>query len=320
MNEREQVQAWAGLRERHRERREFAAADELRARIEAAGYEVRDTPDGPVVSRSGPFTPIAPVQVPDRRDQPDGREVSVLLLLERFGEPQPAWLADDARRCLDAVLAHVAGHDVEVLLLDDGAGGAAGKWAAEAARADDRVEAVHLADSVGFGAARALQHRMATGRVVLWLDTGVELIGDLFGPLLAAFEDPTVGAAGKWGARLGDSVTHFEAVEAPAAPHAVWGYLLGLRRDLLRDGRVSPDAAYGFYRHADADVCLQVRAAGARAALVDLPAVQHAHRGYAATAAEVVTRESRRNYRRLLDRWREQMQQLVAGSATTALY
>jgi cysteinyl-tRNA synthetase len=49
----EEAEALAQERERAREERDFARADELRDRIARLGYEVRDTPDGPVVVRTG---------------------------------------------------------------------------------------------------------------------------------------------------------------------------------------------------------------------------------------------------------------------------
>ncbi|MGH3665309.1 MAG: glycosyltransferase [Egibacteraceae bacterium] len=313
----EHVLQWAQQRAEHRANRDFAAADALRDRIAGAGYQVSDTPDGPVVTRASRFVAVAAHQVPDHRDTDDAHDASVLLLLDAFGlDGEPEWLVADATRCLASVLAHSQGRDYEVVILDNGIGGAAGDWAADAAR-NPGVTALHLSEAVGFAEARALQHRVATGRILLWLDTSVELRGDVLGRLAEVFDDPGVGAAGRWGAVVGHSVQHFDGVEPPAVGvrdvHAVWSYLLGLRRTPLRTGAVELDLGFRFYRNADADVSFRVRAAGARTVVCDLPATQHVHRGYSETPRAVVERESRRNYRRLLDRWRADMQALVGG-------
>jgi hypothetical protein len=308
-----EVQAWADERAAARARRDYAAADALRARIEAAGWRVTDTAQGPLLTAAPGYETVTPAQVQDRSEEPDGHAASVLLLLEDHAGHVPVdVVVDDAARCLAGVLAHSQGHDYEIVILDNAVGGDAAEWAVDAA-ANPGIHSVHLAEPVGFAQARALQHRLATGRVLVWLDTGVEFTGDVLSPLLAAFDDASVGAAGRWGAEIGHSVWHFDAVEPGAEPadvHAVWGYLLALRRALVTDAVVTPDESYRFYRNADADVSLQVRAAGARAVVLDLPATQHVHRGYSATPADVVERESKRNYRRLLDRWRPVMEQL----------
>lgn len=311
------VVEWARQRQAYRDQRDFPAADALRERIAEAGYEVTDTPGAPVVTPAERYVPVAAELIADRRADDDAHELSVLLLLDAYGtDGDPDWLVDDASRCLASVLRHTQGRDYEVVVLDNGVGGAAGDWAADVARGPG-ITAVHLREPAGFARARALQHRIATGRVLLWLDTGVSLTGDLATPLLAAFDDPTVGAVGRWGADVGHSVWHFEAAEPPATGMrdvaAVWGYLLALRRTLLRRGDVALDPGYAFYRNADADVSFRVRAAGARTVLCALPAVQHVHRGYSETPADVVERESRRNYRRLLDRWRDDMECLRSG-------
>jgi GT2 family glycosyltransferase len=313
----DRVRKWVAAREQHRRHGDFSAADALRQRIAGAGYEVTDTPDGPVVAAARRWQPVAPGDVANRLDTEAEHDLSVLLLLDAYGlEAEPAWLVEDATRCLASVLEHLAPHRFEVCILDNGVGGAAGAWAADAAR-NPGISAVHLGEPVGFNTARAVQHRAATGRVLLWLDTGVTLNGDVAGRLLDVFGDPEVGLAGRWGADLSATVSEFTAVEPPATGltdvHAVWGYLLGLRRELLRSGAVALDQGFAFYRNADADLSFRVRAAGARTVLTDLPAVQHVHRGFSETPAATVERESRRNYQRLLEGWRGQMQTLAAG-------
>ncbi len=311
---------WAAQLQRYRASGELAAAEALRDRIEAAGYVVADTPQGAVVVPASRYATVDPDDVPDRSGQPDGLEASVLLLLDAHGaaEPEPAWLAGDAARCLASVLRHCQGHPYEVAILDNGVGGAVGDWAADAARGPG-IEAIHLAEPVGFAQARALQQRAATGRVLLWLDTGVELTADPLTSLLAAFDDPTVGAAGHWGANVRADLSGFEAADPPAAgegpreAHVVWGYLLGLRRQLVAARSVQLDPAYRSFSNADADVSLQVRAAGARTVLVDLPVVQRVHRGVTEVPAAVLEQQWRDSYRYLLGRWRGLLENLAAG-------
>jgi GT2 family glycosyltransferase len=313
------VLEWAEEREALRRAGEFAAADAIRERIRLAGYTVQDTASGPVVQAAPEYLTSRPADVPDRTDAPDGPDLSVLLLLDAppAGD-QPPWVVEDAARCLAGVLRATAGHRAEVCILDNGVGGDAGTWAADAGGGVG-IESVHLDEPVGFGEARALQHRMATGRLLVWLDTGVELARGAASALIDAFAASDVGAVGRWGGDLRGSVRRFEPADTPASGepprdvHAVWGYLLALRRDLIRTGAVCVDPAFAFYRHADADVSFQVRAAGARTVLAPLPATQHLHRGWSAAPADEVERLSSGNYRRLLERWRPEMERLAAS-------
>ncbi len=306
------VAEWAQRRASHRAAGDFAAADALREKINGAGFDVRDTSAGPVVTPARRFTPVDPAEVADLRDHPDTVDVSVLLLLDAFGlDGEPDWLVGDASRCLASVLAACQGRSYEVVVLDNGVGGNAGAWAADVAR-NPGSTVVHLAEAVGFAAARGLQHRLATGSVVLWLDCGVELTGDVVAPLCAAFADPTVGAVGRWGADVGTSVHEFAAVEPPPAACATW----------TRCGAICSRCA--------ASWCAPARwssTTGSASTATPMPTSRSARAARArfcrfcprsstctagtARPAEVVERESRRNYRRLLERWRPELERRV---------
>ena len=49
------IQELMDLREDARANKDFARADEIRDQIAAAGYELRDTPKGPVVEKAPSF-------------------------------------------------------------------------------------------------------------------------------------------------------------------------------------------------------------------------------------------------------------------------
>jgi len=70
--------------------------------------------------------------------------------------------------------------------------------------------------------------RRSRGGITLLLDTSLEPVGDFVTPLLAAFDDATVGIAGGWG------VTSAQARQFEAAPpgevDAIEAYCLAVRR------------------------------------------------------------------------------------------
>ena len=80
----EQIMRLVNERELLRREQRYPEADALRERICAAGYSVRDTPDGPLATPRTPeeeFGGISrAVDVPDMIATPDAREFSVNLL------------------------------------------------------------------------------------------------------------------------------------------------------------------------------------------------------------------------------------------------
>ncbi|MGH2465192.1 MAG: glycosyltransferase, partial [Candidatus Limnocylindrales bacterium] len=89
-------------------------------------------------------------------------------------------------------------------------------------------EIVWTAGQLGRAAAMNAGIRRAIGRVVVLLDTSVELTGDLLGPLVEALNDETVALAGPWGLVSGD-LRRFEPGQ-PGDVDAIEGAALAFRR------------------------------------------------------------------------------------------
>ncbi len=194
-------------------------------------------------------------------------------------------------------------HTTAPLLLLDNASDAGVAVEEIARNAPYRVTAWHLASPLGWAAARTALLRADTAAVQVWLDPSVELTGDAVTPVLAAFADPTVVAAGGWGVRADPSWREFHDAETGEVD-AVLGYLLAVRRSAaLAVG--GPDPKARFYRNADIEFCYALRETGGRVVMTEpLPATRHRHRGYHDTDPDYRDLESRRNYDRFLKRFR----------------
>jgi len=288
-------------RQAARERRDFATADAIRDRLRAAGWLVRDTPDGPELVAAPPYEPLAPAALAPRWEEPDRHEVSVVVHVAGWPE--------DVARATRALAAHHPHLSYEVLVIDDGAGEATGRALEGLARDDPHVRALHLDPAVGFGAAMNLGMGQALGRVLVWLDPHVEATGDLLGPLLAALAEPGAGLAGGWGVTT-TTMLDFEADDGPEVD-AIEGYLLAVPRALA--ARVAVDPRDRFYRNADLDYSFAVRALGYRARRVPVPATRHRHRGFSDTDPRERDRSSRKNYDRFLGRWKDRTDLLTRG-------
>jgi glycosyltransferase involved in cell wall biosynthesis len=288
-------------RQAARERRDYARADALREELRAAGWLVNDTPAGPELAAAPSWRAVDPAALAPRWEEPDQREVSVVVHVA-------GWPGDVAR-AVAALAAHCGGVDYEVVLVDDGVEEAAGRALEDLARADERVRVLHLEPAIGFGAAMNLGMGQALGRVVVWLDPHVEATGDLLAPLLEALARPGAGLAGGWGV-VTTSLLEFEADQGPEVD-AVEGYLLALPRALA--ARIGVDARHRYYRNADLDYSFAVRALGYRAYRVDVPAHRHRHRAFHETDPTERDRWSKKNYDRFLARWKHRTDLLTRG-------
>jgi GT2 family glycosyltransferase len=275
-------------RGRLREAKDFGAADGVRDQLRSGGWEVVDTQGG---SR------LEPLELP-----PPDREVTMLTLVH--GWP------GDARRWLAGALSHTAEHDHEVLLVDNSADTEVRSWLAGVT--GDRVRALTLDPPEGWAAAANRGLEAAAGEVIVLFDPGVELTGDVAGPLVAALADRNVAVAGAFGVRAVGRIGHFHADPGPEVA-AVEGYVMAFRRqDALDAGGF--DRKFRFYRLADFDLCYRLRdhLGGRALVLAGLPVVKHEHRLWEALPDEERERRSRRNYYRLREVW-GQRQDLLSG-------
>ena len=283
------VEALLEQRSAARAVQDWATADALRDRLAELGWE---TIDGPRGSRLRARLPAVPEEEhASTLDEPATLAASVVLLADDHPEDLSRFLAGQRAHRPDLdweliVVANAPSYDLDAVLA--GPSGAAGATV----RSSERLG---WADAVNLGL------RRAGGAVAILLDTSLEPTGDWLAPLLAAFDDPTVGIAGPWGVTTADGRQFDEA--PPGEVDAVEAYCLAVRREALQAVR-GFDHRFRFYRNADLDLSFAVRAAGWRALRTEpLPLTRHEHRGYASLPPEERDRVSRRNFYRYLKHW-----------------
>lgn len=301
----EQVRALAERRIQARAERDFAAADAIRDQVAEQGWLIRDVPGGYELAPRPPYPVFADLPAllrkPESGDPSAPRRATVGLLAE--GWP------DDLRRCVDALVEH-APAGIVVTVLDVGNVDGAGDALHELANAHpDRVEELHLAQStVGWGPARAALLAADPADFHVIMDLSTVLDGDAITPLLDALDDPTVTAAGWRGANFDlDDAWRSVADAGPGEVDVLLGYLMAIRRSALAEG-TGPDPKARYYRNADLELSMVLRERGGRLVVPvppdQLPCHQERHRGYHEVDPDYRDRESRRNYDRLLRRFR----------------
>jgi hypothetical protein len=322
----EDVLSAAHARARAREARDWAEADRLRAEIEAAGWKVADrgtdfalTPASPPdVAEGDRMRYGSSGSVPSRLDEPAVGVATVVLLATD-------WPDDLARTLAGLRATSPAGTSVVVVADGPSLGQADALRAAEAGSTDAGATDVRSADALpteviwtsgrlGHAAATNAGLRRAVGPIAILLDTSVEPTGDIVTPLARALEDPTVAVAGGWGI-VSKDLRRFED-SPPGDVDAIEGYCQAFRRADFEE-RGPLDEHFRFYRNLDIWWSLVLRDGGEggrhrRAlSLVGLPSHRHEHRGYASVPDAERDRQSKRNFYRILDRFRDRRDLLI---------
>lgn len=239
-----------------------------------------------------------PQKLGDRLAEPDAHEASFVALFE-------GWV-EDLERLHASCTAHLGSRDWELVVVDNPVDDAA----SERIAALPCVTHLPLREPVGWAAGRNLGLRQSSGRLVVVVDSSVELSGDVLSPIDRHLEDPAIGLVGRWGVGTADGF-HFEESEGPDVD-GVEAYLMAMRRaDLVRIGTFHPK--FRWYRNADLDFSFQVRAAGLRT-IVDpsLPVTRHTHRLWESTPEDERDELSRKNFFRFRDHWAERRDLFVA--------
>jgi GT2 family glycosyltransferase len=281
------------VRERVRLRmdKDFQAADALRERLRAGGWEVVDSAEG---------SALKPLKAPvSTGSAPAPRAVTLLTIVH-------GW-KPDAERWLLSVFTHCKA-DFEAFIVDNSGDERIAAWLDS--RAAERLRSVRLQPPLGFGAAVNAGIDAAAGEVVILFDSGVDLTGDAVTPLVAALADPSVVVAGPYGLRGQGTPKEFAASTGPEVD-AIEGYCMAFRR---ADAQALEgfDPRFQFYRIADIEFSFRLRDRGGRALVVpDLPLEKHEHRLWEATDPKERQRLSKRNMYRFLDRWGQRTDLLV---------
>jgi GT2 family glycosyltransferase len=239
-----------------------------------------------------------PQKLADHLGEPDAHEVSFIALFD-------GWV-DDLERLHASLRDQLGPHDWELVVVDN----PVDPKGSERIGGLSRVTHLPLRDHVGWAAGRNLGLRSATGRIVVVIDTSVELSGDVLAPIAAHLDDSAVGLVGRWGVVTTHGF-HFEESDGPDVD-GVEAYVMAMRRaDLARTGLFHPK--FKWYRNADLDFSFRVRDAGLRTIVdPDLPLTRHTHRLWE-TTPEVEREElSRKNFFRFRDHWAERRDLFVA--------
>lgn len=290
-----------------RARGQYAESDRLRQQAADAGFQLRDTPSGtlalhlaadeefPMITRSN--------EAPDRRGQADQYAFSVNLLARDS--------RTDLERCINSLVAQRAGYPIEIVVIDNGSTDDTVAYLQDLARhglQDAAGQAVPLqvifADhNLGFAAGRNATTRASQGRIIIWLDTSIELRAPIWSVIEQALAEQETGLVGPYGLITTD-LKEFEEHTGPDVD-AIEGYLMAFRRELLEEVGQA-DEKFRFYRLMDIAYSFQFKTAGYR--VIALPALaelieKHPHREWYSLSEEDRATKSKKNFDIYKRRW-----------------
>jgi len=275
----------ANARMAARAEKDWALADTLRTTIANSGYEVVDVADGFELIEKAAFITLAFAR--DIRPIDLEKETTVALIVEGF--------TDDALESVEAIKAN---SDCGVVILSIGDPGALVQVM------DSRTYLFAVKPGAGWGdCANTLLAKIKSKYLVI-MDPSTRFIGDAITPVVAELEKGEYVAVG-WRGGLVNVEDDWRSVDdkGDGEVDVLFSYFMALNREaVLETGGFNLRALY--YRNADMEFSLKVRQAGGRLLQMELPLEQGRHHGYHDADPDYREAQSKKNYDRILERFR----------------
>ncbi len=295
-----------------REQAEYRKADELRGAISTSGYLVGDMmadtrvrPKTTLEKQEERWKSVSSAkEVESRLDLPPQLDFSFVVTASNY--------MDDVKRCTESVLKWAEGYSAELIVVDNGSTDGTSEWLEELQQREPRARVIHCDHVLGEGTAKNIGLKQSLGRNIVIVDTSVEALGDVLGPIGRWLEDSSIGIIGPWGL-LSENMQHFhEEVESGDAD-AMQAYCIAFRRALFPQVGLMREV-FRFYRNLDLDFSFQFKDKGYRiVADGTLPVVRHEHRQWSALGETERHHLSFSNFKRFYKKWSDRTDLLVSS-------
>lgn len=282
----ESVHELARARQQARAEKNFALSDQLRDEISAQGFEIVDVAGGYELRPKKRFPTYESTR--DIRAINSGKyEITVAMIIDGFHE--------DALTTIQSIKEH---SECAIAILVIGDPGILVN------QLDARTSLVHLSQSLGWGECANALLRNVTSDYVVIMDPSTRFSGDAITPVLTELKKREYVAVG-WRGGLVNLDDDWRSIDDKGAGEVdvLFSYFLAVHRlDALEAKGFSNRAIY--YRNADIEFSLNLRHAQGRLLQLDLPLEQDRHHGYYDVDPEFRDIQSKKNYDRILERFR----------------
>ena len=280
------VHELARARQAARAEKNFALSDQLRDEIGAQGFEVVDVAGGYELRPKKRF----PVYESTRDIRPinSGKfEITAAIIVEGFHE--------DAITCIRSIKSN-SQCAIAVLVI-----GEPGDLVNEL---DARTSLVQINENFGWGENANALLRNVTSDYVIVLDPSTTFTGDAATPVLEELKKRDFVAVG-WRGGLVNLEDDWRSTDdkGPGEVDVLFSYFFAMHREDALAARGFSNRAV-FYRNADIEFSLNLRHSNGRLLQMDLPLEQGRHHGYHDSDPEYRDAQSKKNYDRILERFR----------------
>jgi hypothetical protein len=279
------VTALAQARMDARAAKEFALADKYRDELLQAGFEVVDVAGGYELKPKKPYITLAYPR--DIRTIDLEKEVTVGLIVDGFTE--------DA---LESVKAIKANSDCAVAIISIGDAGSLFE------QMDKRTYLISVNPGAAWGDCANVFLEKVQSKYVIIMDPSTRFTGDAVTPVVQELEKGEYVAVG-WRGGLINTDDEWRSVDdkGPGEVDVLFSYFMAFSRlAMIEVGGFNPRALY--YRNADIEYSLKIRQAGGKLLQMELPLTQERHHGYHDVDPEYRDVQSKKNYDRILDKYR----------------
>lgn len=282
----ESVHELARARQAARAERDFAASDTLRDEIAAQGFEVIDVAGGYELRPKKRFATYESTR--DIRAINSGKyEITVAMIIEGFHE--------DAIETIKTIKAN---SDCAITMLVLGDAGAL------VDQLDARTSLVVVTENFGWGENANALLRNVTSEFIVIMDPSTRFTGDAITPVLAELKKREFVAVG-WRGGLVNLDDEWRSTDDKGAGEVdvLFSYFFAMHREDALAARGFNNRAI-FYRNADIEFSLALRHGNGRLLQMDLPLEQDRHHGYHDSDPDIREVQSKKNYDRILERFR----------------
>ena len=279
------VTALAQARMDARAAKDFALADKYRDELLQAGFEVVDVAGGYELKPKKPYITLAYPR--DIRTIDIEKDITVGLIVDGFTE--------DA---LESVKAIKANSDCGVAIISIGDAGTLFE------QMDKRTYLISVNPGAAWGDCANVFLEKVQSKYVIIMDPSTRFTGDAITPVVQELEKGEYVAVG-WRGGLVNTEDEWRSVDDKGSGEVdvLFSYFMAFNRlAMIEVGGFNPRAVY--YRNADIEYSLKIRQAGGKLLQMELPLVQERHHGYHDVDPEYRDVQSKKNYDRILEKYR----------------
>ena len=279
------VTALAQARMDARAAKDFALADKYRDELLQAGFEVVDVAGGYELKPKKPYITLAYPR--DIRAIDLDKDVTVGLIVDGFTE--------DALETVESIKAN---SDCAVAIISIGDAGTLIE------QMDKRTYLISVNPGAAWGDCANVFLEKVQSKYVIIMDPSTRFTGDAVKLVVAELEKGEYVAVG-WRGGLVNTDDEWRSIDdkGPGEVDVLFSYFMAFNRlAMIEVGGFNPRALY--YRNADIEYSLKIRQAGGKLLQLELPLTQERHHGYHDVDPEYREMQSKKNYDRILDKYR----------------